>query len=276
MLLIERAAIATIIGLYASTQLLLGQTTNHSATEPSPIPALDQDSDRDGLPDDVDPDPLIASYSTVKWEVTSVRLDYDVSQPIRASAGGSREQAPMELSKGSFSWLLGADGRIEGGVRAKSSPSADPLELFGVGETGTDISTQIAGSASVRSQRERMTDEMAQSSMKTFLAITDETAMGNFQLSFSVNIRSPSGVPLSVRLASIPVLISGRQVANADPSDVGSPDSSDPNEISSSRLIGDRQDWRTNSTGDFDRDNPIKELAQPSPFPSHSYRMSSR
>ncbi len=225
MLLTKRAAIVTIIGLYASTQLLLGQTTNRSATDPSPIPAPDQDSDRDGLLDDVDPDPLIASYSALKWDVTSVRLDYDVRQPVRASSGGSREQAPMELSKGSFSWLLGADGRIEGGVRAKASPSADPLELFGVERTAVDINTRIAGSASVRSQRERMTDEMAQSAMKTFLAITDETAMGNFQLSFSVNIRSPSGIPLSVRLASIPVLISGRQVANADPSDVSSPDS---------------------------------------------------
>ena len=114
LLLTKRTAVATIIGLYASTQLLLGQTPNRAAPEPSPTPAPNQDSDRDGLLDDVDPDPLIASYSALKWDVTSVRLDYEVSQPNRTSSGGSGEQAPVE-SKGSFSWLLGADGRIEGG-----------------------------------------------------------------------------------------------------------------------------------------------------------------
>ena len=217
----KSTAIALVIGLCAGIQLSVAQPTNRSSTEITPIAFPNLDSDNDGLPDNVDPDPIIANYTAIRWEVTSVSLDYDVKQKVVISQGQSSESLSQKSTRGTFSWLVAADGRMEGEVRTKAKLSGDPLKLFGLRDSGVEASGAIAASASTRVHKERTSDDTELSSMKSFLSISDETAVGDLHLGFSVNILSLSHSPLVMQAAPIPVLIAGRHVANANPSDVG-------------------------------------------------------
>jgi len=260
--------IVALIGLCNSPLCLSDESTNRAASEVTPLASSQLDSDHDGLPDDVDPDPLIANYTILRWEVTDVRLGYDVKQNISIVDENKRAQTVECSSKGTFSWLVGADGRIEGEVRTKAKVSADPLELFGLRRSGAEISAGIAGSAFVRTQTGRDIDRTEASSMKAFLTITDETAVGNLHFNFSVNIRSFSHLLLSMQLAPIPVLIAGQHVVNAN---IYEPGASDVIDIPADRPDGVLVSFRANinDTKAFDLvrclrngDSPTIDLAR--------------
>jgi hypothetical protein len=156
------------------------------------------DSDCDGLPDDADPDPILAAYTAMKWEVTSVSLDYDVTHQARITGTATEQASTSKVSKGAFSWSFGADGRLDASVRASGQLSLNPFALFGLRNSGTEFAAGFAGSAFGREVREKTSTETEEKDYKQFLSITDESAAGNLHLGFSVNIRSLSGSPLLV------------------------------------------------------------------------------
>jgi hypothetical protein len=264
----KQTTIWVVVGLCATLDCLSAGTNSRPASESTPIAFPNLDSDHDGLSDNVDPDPIIVNYTALRWEVTSVSLDYDVKQQLRLSQGASADRSSQASTRGTFSWLVGADGKVEGEARAKGRLSADPFELFGLRHSGSEIGAAIAASASARVQKGRSTDETEVSAMKDFLSISDEAAVGDLHLGFSVNIRSLSHSPLLMQLAPIPVLIAGRHVASATPSDVGT---TSVIEIPADRLEGVLVSFRAdiNNTRAFDLvrclrngDSPTIDLAR--------------
>ena len=96
--------LALLGALLATAPLGLAQkSANPNLLEPkvpqTPIPSGTRamvDSDRDGIPDDSDPDPLIANYSALKWEVNSVSLDYDITHRVRVTGGTTSDHTSMK------------------------------------------------------------------------------------------------------------------------------------------------------------------------------------
>ncbi|HQB18183.1 MAG TPA: tetratricopeptide repeat protein [Verrucomicrobiota bacterium] len=175
----------------------------------------DQDSDFDGLPDQDDPFPLIADYSVVQWEVNSVSLDYEVSHSLRRTAGVQTGESLSETKKGSFSWALGADGRIEAGLRGAVGLTPNPLRLFGLRDAGVQASLNAGVGGFARMQYSKDIEKTEQSDAKVFLSLTDDTTFGKLLFTFSVNIRNLSRKRLIMELAPVPILLGDRQVAEA-------------------------------------------------------------
>jgi hypothetical protein len=209
-LLVLLALVITVLTNSTAQDMTNPPTARLSATT---IP--DQDSDFDGLLDQDDPFPLIASYSVVKWEVSSVSLDYEVSQLRRHTAGVQASESISEMKRGSFSWALGADGRIEAGLRTSAGLTPDPIQLFGLRGAGVQTSLNVGLGAFAKVQKSRDIQKTEQSDAKVFLSLTDETTIGNLQFTFSVNVRNLSRKRLIMELAPVPILLGNRQVAEA-------------------------------------------------------------
>ena len=96
------------------------------------VAVADHDSDFDGIPDNSDPFPIIASYSVFKWEINSASLDYDVQQTRLIDSGSSSANSATKSIKGSFSWAIGADGKIEAGIHGSAGLNANPFKGFGL------------------------------------------------------------------------------------------------------------------------------------------------
>ena len=211
-----------VVGPNTQTQQVLAQEmTNRTPVAIGSMAIPGQDSDYDGLPDTEDLFPLIASYAVVKWEVNSVSLDFDVKSSQRVTGTTEAGRTSTETSRGSFSWVLGADGRIETGLRASGKLSANPLELFGLRKTAIEGTGSLGLGAHAQVHKARETQKSEQSDMKTFLSISDETAVGNLHFTFSVNVRNYSPKKLILTLAPLPILIGDRVVAEALPSTLG-------------------------------------------------------
>ncbi len=204
---------AILAMLLAPDPAAVAQTNGAAAAQNSPILLANQDADFDGIPDNIDPDPLIASYTALKWEVTDVSLDYDIKHQVTITGKDGRNQSSSESSRGSFSWAVGGDGRVEANVRGSLNVSLNPLKMFS--GTGLESSLGFSGSAFVRSGKSRMDDSTSESSRQKFLSIEDQSAMGDLHLGFSVNVRSLSNVPLLMRVGPLPVLVGGQHLMDA-------------------------------------------------------------
>src|SRR5580658_30581 len=95
--------------------------------------------------------PLLAAFS---GEFTPKRHSQEIprlqNQPSplrlrrhsRTGKGGmnvplsSTENNAIKSIKGSFSWVVGADGKVEAGIHGSAGLNSNPLKLFGLADTG--------------------------------------------------------------------------------------------------------------------------------------------
>jgi len=201
--------------------LFFGELCAYSDTN-APAPtnvAIEQDSDFDGIPDSKDPYPIIASYSVFKWEVTSASLDYDVQQTTTIGNSSSSENSTTKSIKGSFSWAIGADGKIEADLHGSVGLNANPFKGFGL-SVGINAEGGVSTSNYSQERKAKTIDDNEINSQREFFEIKDSEARGNLHFTFSVNFRNLSKYPLIVRMASLPIVIGDRHIANAKPEDI--------------------------------------------------------
>ncbi len=214
-----------VVFLVLVFSLLGAQRVQSETNAPAPADAAiaipDQDSDFDGIPDSKDPFPIIASYSVFKWEVNSASLDYDVQQTSHLDSGSSSENSATKSIKGSFSWAIGADGKIEAGIHGSVGLNANPFKGFGL-STGINAEGGVSASAYGQVSKAKNIDDNEINAQREFLEIKDSEAIGNLHFTFSVNFRNFSKSPLIVRMASLPIVIGDRHIADAKPENLSS------------------------------------------------------
>ena len=179
----------------------------------------DQDSDLDSIPDSKDSFPVIASYSVFKWEVNSASLDYDVQQTTRRDSGSSSENSTTKSIKGTFSWAIGADGKIEAGIQGSVGLNANPFKGFGL-SAGINAQGGVSASAYGQVRKAKAIDDNEINAQREFFEIKDSEAIGNLHFTFSVNFRNFSKSPLFIRMTSLPIVIGDRHIADAKPENV--------------------------------------------------------
>jgi len=180
-----------------------------------------QDSDFNGVADSKDPFPIIASYSVFKWEVNSASLDYDVQQTTSLGNGFSSESTTTRSIRGTFSWVIGADGRIESGIHGSVGLNANPFNGFGL-SAGINTDSGMSASAYGQVSKAKTIDDNEINAQNDFFEIKDSEAIGNLHFTFSVNFRNFSQSPLIVKMASLPIVIGERHIADAKSVDVNS------------------------------------------------------
>ena len=160
------------------------------------------DSDLDGLPDTVDPDPIIANYPNLKWDVGSLTLAYAISTQSETKSG-SRE-ADTNTTQKTFSWEVGADSRVEAGFQG--GLNLNPLKLF-------KISASASASASVSGRYRSASED--KKIRERFVEQCKTTTVGQSKVVFSVRIYNFGPTPLVVKLDTIPLIVNGDHLASA-------------------------------------------------------------
>ena len=214
-----------VIAIILYTVLLFGYQCAYSeATNLAPAAAVDtipdQDSDYDGIPDSKDSYPFIASYAVFKWEVTSASLDYDVQQTTRRNSGSSSENSTTKSIKGTFSWAIGADGKIEAGIHGSAGLNANPFKGFGLFSSAITAEGGVSASAYGQARKAKNVDDNEVNAQREFFEINDSEAIGNLHFTFSVNFRNFSKSPLIIKMASLPIVIGDRHIADAKPENI--------------------------------------------------------
>ena len=175
----------------------------------------DEDSDGDGIPDAQDPFPLVAQYQDLKWEITSVSLDYNISHKMIVGATTESSSERTERTRGAFSWSLGADGKVEAAVQVGTKLSPNPFELFGLADSSVQAQFSAMGSLRGNLEKNRSEESAQAEARKSFFSITDQAAVGDLHLSFSVNFYNFSSHKMLLTAKPIPILIDERHVASA-------------------------------------------------------------
>ena len=170
--------------------------------EDQPQAAKLVDSDWDGLPDTVDPDPIIANYPSLKWDVGILSLAYDISTQSESKSGSRDANTNSKTKSDTFSWEVGADSRVEAGIQV----GLNPLKMFKFSATAT-------ASASVNRQSRSASDE--KKIKEIYFEQCRKTVVGQCKVTFSVNLYNFGPTPLVVQLDTIPLMVNGDHCADA-------------------------------------------------------------
>lgn len=117
--------------------MILAQAEQGRGSESDLIVLPNQDSDHDGLLDNVSPDPLVANYTALKWEVTSFSGSCGVNWQIFVDGGSGVGNPSIGSSKGSFGCALAARHRVREHI--------DHLAAWPVGVPFDSMQVALAG-----------------------------------------------------------------------------------------------------------------------------------
>jgi len=170
--------------------------------EDQPQAAKLADSDWDGVPDANDLDPIIANYPSLKWDVGILSLAYDISTQSESKSGSREANTNSKTKSDTFSWEVGADSRVEAGIQV----GPNPLKMFKFSATAT-------ASASVNRQSRSASEE--KKIKEIYFEQCRKTVVGQSKITFSVNLYNFGSTPLVVKLDTIPLIVKGNHLANA-------------------------------------------------------------
>lgn len=181
------------------------------------------DSDGDGLNDDKDPFPYIASSPRVSWEVDSIALSWNVTRKKTETKESSKRTATTNANKTekSFHWSTKAGGALQSEARTKAELNSNPLKAFGLFDNsikgnvsqGASLEGQVGWSSNNKKIASNCYDALYSYNLKK------EVTIDKLHLSCSVVIYNQSDEDYSFKLISIPVMIGNNHVVNATPED---------------------------------------------------------
>lgn len=181
------------------------------------------DSDGDGIPDEMDPDPLVAEIQNISWRILPARVGWDFSGSIEDIRTDLKEDEVVQLTNKSFSFGGGAQADASIEAASKGTLSGNPFKLFGLGgsEASVNLRSRMAVDGYVRGNKD--VQDRA-SDLRKLVSNTQVTSrLTGFHLDFTVNFFNYSKSNFSGVNLEIPVRAGDNVVAIAQAWGAGGP-----------------------------------------------------